>query len=156
MCRLEDGQPAAARRRAVEHVREHHKAQADAGAPEIVFADCRREVQEKTCLRTGPGSGLPRCGRTPWRPMNVTSAFRDLTRRGGVKARFHDLRHSHATQLLRQGIPVKVVSERLEHSTAAITLDVYSHVLPGMQEEAARKIDAVLMEAMRQQSTGTD
>ena len=58
--------------------------------------------------------------------------------------RLHDLRHTHATQLLSQGVHPKIVSERLGHATVAITLDTYSHVLPGMQEEAAQKIDASL------------
>jgi integrase len=49
----------------------------------------------------------------------------------------HDLRHTHATLLLKAGVPVKVVSERLGHSTAAFTMTVYQHVLPGMQSEAA-------------------
>ena len=63
------------------------------------------------------------------------------------KIRFHDLRHTHAPQLLRQEIHPKVVSERLGHSTIGITLDVYSHVPPGMQEEAARRIDRALRDA---------
>src|SRR5437870_7551013 len=50
---------------------------------------------------------------------------------------FHDLRHTHATLLLRAGVPVKVVSERLGHANPAFTLTVYQHVIPGMQEEAA-------------------
>lgn len=49
----------------------------------------------------------------------------------------HDLRHTHATLLLRAGVPVKVVSERLGHANAAFTMSVYQHVLPGMQAEAA-------------------
>jgi len=49
----------------------------------------------------------------------------------------HDLRHTHATLLLRAGVPVKVVSERLGHASAAFTMTVYQHVLPGMQSEAA-------------------
>lgn len=57
------------------------------------------------------------------------------------KVRFHDLRHSHATQLLREGIHPKVVSERLGHSAVGITLDTYRHVTPSMQEEAAKRID---------------
>jgi integrase len=65
-----------------------------------------------------------------------------------VKVRFHDLRHTHATQLLRQGVHPKIVSERLGHSTVGITLDVYSHVLPGMQEEAASRTDAALRTAL--------
>jgi integrase len=49
----------------------------------------------------------------------------------------HDLRHTHATLLLKAGVPVKVVSERLGHASAAFTMSVYQHVLPGMQAEAA-------------------
>ena len=74
---------------------------------------------------------------SPWAPDKFTSSYVSFTRRVGLKVRFHDLRHSHATQLLRQGIHPKIVSERLGHSTIGITLDTYSHVLPGMQEEAA-------------------
>ena len=55
--------------------------------------------------------------------------------------RFHDLRHSAATILLAAGVHPKVVQERLGHSKIAMTLDVYSHVLPSMQQEAAEKID---------------
>jgi integrase len=57
--------------------------------------------------------------------------------------RFHDLRHSAATILLVAGVHPKVVQERLGHSTIAMTLDVYSHVLPSMQQEAAGKIDNI-------------
>jgi len=57
---------------------------------------------------------------------------------------FHPLRHTHASQLLKAGVPVKVVSERLGHATTSITMDVYAHVLPGMQEEAAATVDAML------------
>ena len=51
--------------------------------------------------------------------------------------RLHDIRHVHATLLLRAGVPVKVVSERLGHATVMITLETYAHVMPGMQSEAA-------------------
>jgi len=60
------------------------------------------------------------------------------------RVRFHDLRHTHATILLSRGVHPKIVSERLGHSTVGITLDTYSHVLPGMQEKAAKEIDAAL------------
>ena len=50
---------------------------------------------------------------------------------------FHDLRHTHATLLLKAGVPVKVVSERLGHANAAFTMTVYQHLIPGMQAEAA-------------------
>jgi integrase len=61
------------------------------------------------------------------------------------------MRHSHATQLLIQGVHPKVVSERLGHSTVGITLDIYSHVLPGLQEDAAKKLDRVLRTAIQKQ-----
>lgn len=58
--------------------------------------------------------------------------------------RLHDLRHTHATLLLAAGVPVKVVSERLGHANATITLGVYAHVMPGMQAEAAAKFAALM------------
>jgi integrase len=57
------------------------------------------------------------------------------------------LRHTHATHLLTNGIHPKVTSERLGHSIVGITLDLYSRVLPGTQENAAVKVDAALMAA---------
>jgi len=86
----------------------------------------------------------------PWAPDSLTSEFKDFRNRIGSRIRFHDLRHSHASQLLKHGIHPKVVSERLGHSSVAITLDLYSHVLPGLQEEAASKIDVGLRAALAQ------
>lgn len=87
---------------------------------------------------------------TPLAPNEVTAGFADLVRKSDVpKVRLHDLRHSHATQLLRQKVHPKIVSERLGHATVGITLDVYSHVLPTMQEEAARGVDAALRQAIK-------
>ena len=59
--------------------------------------------------------------------------------------RFHDLRHTHATLMLNKCVHVKIVSERLGHSNIGITLDTYSHVLPGMQTEAAQKFEEMLV-----------
>lgn len=59
---------------------------------------------------------------------------------------FHDLRHTHATLLLRAGVPVKVVSERLGHANVAFTMSVYQHVLPGMQAAAAATFAGLLEE----------
>jgi len=58
--------------------------------------------------------------------------------------RVFDLRHSHATLMLVSGVHPKVVQERLGHSSVAITLDMYSHVLPGLQEAAVRRLDELL------------
>ncbi len=71
--------------------------------------------------------------------------FRKVLNRPGLpQIRFHDLRHCHATLLLQQGANPKVVQERLGHSTPAFTLAIYGHVLPGMQEEAARTLEGRL------------
>jgi integrase len=91
-----------------------------------------------------------------WAPDTFTAQFARLAKRAGLKGiRLHDMRHSHATHLLQQGVHPKIVSERLGHSTVAITLDTYSHVLPGMQEDAAMKVDSTLREAIRKQRTKT-
>ena len=63
---------------------------------------------------------------------------------GMDKMRFHDLRHGAATLLLAAGVHPKIVQERLGHATVAITLDTYSHVLGGLQREAADKVDELL------------
>ncbi len=60
------------------------------------------------------------------------------------RIRFHDLRHAHATHLLASGVHPKVASERLGHSKVGITLDLYSHVLPNMQADAAAIVDGAL------------
>jgi hypothetical protein len=61
--------------------------------------------------------------------------------------RLHDLRHTHGTLLIKAGVPVKVVSERLGHATPAFTIDTYQHVLPGMQADAARTFEQLLAPA---------
>ncbi|TAK31829.1 MAG: site-specific integrase [Chloroflexota bacterium] len=82
---------------------------------------------------------------TPIDPGNLYHAFLRTCDAAGVRRiPFHGLRHTHATLLLLQNIPAKVVSERLVHAGVAITMDLYSHVLPGMQEDAARQLDELL------------
>jgi len=63
------------------------------------------------------------------------------------RVRFHDLRHSHATQLLASGVHPKIASERLGHASVGITLDLYSHVTDTMQGEAAAKLDTAMQAA---------
>jgi len=74
--------------------------------------------------------------------INRRSFLPLLDKAGLPRIRFHDLRHSAATLLLAQGVHPKVVQERLGHSQISLTMDTYSHVLPDMQQEAARKPDA--------------
>jgi len=78
-------------------------------------------------------------------PNRITVNFRSFIKSHGFKhVTFHDLRHTHATHLLEQNIHPKIVSERLGHSTIALTMNTYSHVMPTMQEEAANKVDDML------------
>ena len=78
----------------------------------------------------------------PLLPNTVTHAWIKLVRRIGLKnIRLHDARHSHASLMLKQGIHPKVVQERLGHASIQVTLDLYSHVAPGLQEAAAVRFD---------------
>jgi integrase len=78
----------------------------------------------------------PRGG--PIHPDLFSQSWDRLVRASDIRRiRLHDLRHTHATILLKAGVPVKVVSERLGHSSPAFTMTVYQHVLPGMQADAA-------------------
>ena len=70
-------------------------------------------------------------------PDLVTQAFERLAKRGSLPGlRLHDLHHTHTSMMLSQGIHPKIVSERLGHSSIAITIDSYSHLLPMAQEES--------------------
>ena len=79
---------------------------------------------------------------SPMLPDTLTHGFKKIARRAGFdNVSLHDARHTHASLMLAQGVHPKIVQERLEHSTIAVTLDTYSHVLPGLQEEAALKFE---------------
>ncbi|TCS80341.1 site-specific integrase [Tepidibacillus fermentans] len=81
----------------------------------------------------------------PFQPSELSRGFNKIIKKAEITPiRFHDLRHTHATLLLEQGVHPKIVSERLGHSSINITLDTYSHVLPNMQEEAANKFDDLI------------
>ena len=78
----------------------------------------------------------------PVHPHAVYEAFRRIVHNAGVPTiRFHDLRHTHGSLLIKDGIPLKVVSERLGHANIAFTMQTYQHVLPGMQADAARSTE---------------
>ncbi|NQW23346.1 MAG: tyrosine-type recombinase/integrase [SAR202 cluster bacterium] len=70
----------------------------------------------------------------------VTPQFRRTAKRASLAdARLHDLRHTHASLMLQQGIYVKTISTRLGHSSVAFTMDTYTHLMPGMQKLAIEK-----------------
>ena len=79
-------------------------------------------------------------------PSNLRNrSFKPLLRQAGLPPiRFHDLRHTCATLLLGKDVNPKIVSEMLGHSSVSITLDIYSHLLPDMQEKAAKALEETL------------
>ena len=82
---------------------------------------------------------------SPLNPNTVTHAFSKIAARAGLPhLRLHDLRHIHATMLLKAGVHPRIVQERLGHSSIATTLDIYSHTVPGLQKAVAERLDALL------------
>ena len=78
----------------------------------------------------------------------LAKRFKAILRQAGLPMiRLYDLRHTAATLALAAGVPPKVVAEQLGHASAAFTLDVYSHLLPHMQEQAAMKVEQILVRA---------
>ena len=112
----------------------------------------RRQAEELLALgvrQTGETLVCARADGEPHQPLSLTYEFarfigrmKDLPR-----VRFHDLRHSHATQLLASGVHPKIASERLGHASVGITLDLYSHVTDTMQSDAAVKLDSAMQVA---------
>lgn len=83
---------------------------------------------------------------TPLHPSDVRKDFHRVLKRAGLpRVRFHDLRHGAASLWLQRGVHPKVVQELLGHSTAAFTLQVYSHVLPGLKEQAVQDVASRLL-----------
>lgn len=109
-----------------------------------------RQLQEQQILSIGDRWKdndiiFPSTIGTPLSPRNLYRHFIETTLKIGLpRIRFHDLRHTAATLMLQEGIHPKVVQERLGHSSISLTLDVYSHVIPSMQEEVAEKLDSLL------------
>ena len=86
---------------------------------------------------------------TPLTASNIRRAFRKLLAASTLpKIRFHDLRHTAASLMLNHGIPVLIVSKRLGHSKPSITMDVYGHLIPSQQEEAAELMDDLLFDSI--------
>jgi integrase len=112
------------------------------------------EEQLKVGIRPGDDSFVvAQIDGQPLKPVSLTNEWTKLLAKTSLpRIRFHDLRHSHATQMLAAGVHPKVASERLGHSTIGITLDLYSHVMPGMQANAAEQVDAAIKAAKKPSS----
>ena len=92
---------------------------------------------------------MQRAGDTLGSPLQMNGLpereVKRLLKRAGVRAiKFHGLRHTCATLMLQANVPIKVVQERLGHKKIEITLNIYAHVLPSMQQDAAVKLGALL------------
>jgi integrase len=110
-----------------------------------------RQAQERLALGAGyEENDLVFChpdGR-PYNPDRFSRKFdRRIERWGLRRIRVHDLRHTWAVLALQAGVHIKVVSERLGHSSIAVTADIYSHVLPAMQADAAEKVAGLIFGA---------
>jgi integrase len=108
------------------------------------------QIEQRLLARPGEwqntGLVFTVAGGGPVQPRQLQHHFERMIAKSGLPSvRFHDLRHSHATQLLMAGEHPKVVQERLGHSQISVTLDTYSHVLPSMQREAADKAERLLL-----------
>jgi integrase len=124
----------------VEQLRRHRLRQAE----EMLKIGVRQSEQTHIVTRTDG---------EPLQPRSVTHEWHRLLATNGLpRVRFHDLRHTHASHLLAEGVHPKIVMERLGHSSIGITLDIYSHALPTMQAEAAGLIDEALRAALRRRS----
>jgi integrase len=96
--------------------------------------------------------GIPRLvvsslvGRVPASMGPLSVVLLQHTRAAGLpRIRLHDVRHSYATAALVAGVPPKVISQRLGHATIAITMDTYSHVIPGLDEQAAETVARLIL-----------
>jgi integrase len=120
--------------------------------PSIASAALRahrtKQLQER--LAAGPmweehGLVFARANGKPLHGSNVTREFQRMLERAGLRRlRFHDMRHACASLLIAQGVHPRVVMEVLGHSQIGITMNLYSHVLPEAQRQAAAQMDAVL------------
>ena len=113
----------------------------------------RKQAEELLTLGTRQTEETLVCGRAdgqPLQPQSLTHQFARLVGRMKdlPRVRFHDLRHSHATQLLSDGIHPKIAQERLGHASNTTTLDLYSHVTDTMQIDAATRLDASFQNAI--------
>lgn len=125
--------------------------------PDFAVEELRRRKREQAeeMLKLGVRQAsdvlvCARAGGTPMLPTSLTHEFAKVAGRvdSVPRVRFHDLRHSHATQLLLAGVHPKVAQERLGHSTISVTLDLYSHVSETMQRDAAARLDIAFRSAI--------
>jgi integrase len=90
---------------------------------------------------------------SPYKPSSISKEWRLQVRKLGLRRiRFHDLRHTHGSHMLASNVHPKIASERLGHSRVGITLDLYSHVVEGLQENAVALVDDAMAKALQKHS----
>jgi integrase len=90
---------------------------------------------------------------SPYDPDSISKEWRlRIIKTALPRIRFHDLRHTHASQMLASGVHPKVASERLGHSRVGITLDLYSHVTEGLQDDAVALVDDAMAKALQKRA----
>jgi integrase len=131
------GRTVALSARVVNELRSHRVAQA-------------QELLKLGVALTDDAFVVARADGSPLQPRTITQQWYQLlaSNKALPRIRFHDLRHAHATHMLSSGVHPKIASERLGHSKVGITMDLYSHVMPGMQEDAAARVDRDLEEVI--------
>lgn len=81
----------------------------------------------------------------PFRPSRLSKAFKKIARTSGVpEMRFHDLRHNHASYLIRAGVDIRRVAARLGHSTPTTTLNIYAHLIPSSGRDVVERLSDYL------------
>ena len=113
----------------------------------------REQAEELLRLGVRQAAETLVCGRTDGRPLQPQTLTHHFTRLVGrvkeiPRVRFHDLRHSHATQLMVRGVHPKIAQERLGHASITTTIDLYSHVTDNMQNDAAARLNAAFQSAI--------
>ena len=120
----------------------------DSGTVVTLRAQLQRQLDDAAEWRgawQATGHVFTREDGSPWHPDRVSKLFEEAVKAAPVpRIRLHDLRHTWATLALRAGVHPKVVQERLGHANISITMDLYSHVMPDMQESAAELVASIV------------
>ncbi|MGN7471997.1 site-specific integrase [Brevibacillus sp. SAFN-007a] len=120
--------------------------------PEVVVNQLKNHYHNQLKTQEMMGSGysnndlvVSTLKGTPVEPRNLLRNFKQMIKKSGVRnIRFHDLRHTHASLLLAEGENIVVVADRLGHSKPGVTLNIYTHIIPGKQAEAAERIQRII------------
>ncbi len=107
----------------------------------------KEDCQEKFGITHGRDYIVCKADGSPYNPNYYTKKFKKFLRKNNLdEIRLHDMRHTNASFMLRQGISPKVAQQRLGHSDFSTTMNIYSHVMQSVEQEAAQKLDKALFE----------